>query len=206
MTSTILSPRCAAPDFPWRSGSKGHSARCRSGSIWLPTACCRRPSPTRSNMPVTPLPLLSSSATDATQLELEVSDDGASNGTGHIGGHGPRGDAGTGQRLWGGTRSRSAAGGRFPRPRAAAAQCCDGMISVLIADDQALVCAGFRMILEAGGQLEVIGEAENGREAVSLTRELLPDVVLMDIRMPLVDGIAATAQMSRPASRAECSY
>ncbi len=69
------------------------------------------------------------------------------------------------------------------------------MIRVLIADDQALVRAGFRMILEAGGQLEVVGEADDGREAVGLTRELSPDVVLMDVRMPVLDGIAATAEI-----------
>jgi DNA-binding NarL/FixJ family response regulator len=64
--------------------------------------------------------------------------------------------------------------------------------SVVIADDQALVRGGFRLILAAEDDLEVVGEAENGREAVALVRELRPDVVLMDMRMPVLDGIAAT--------------
>jgi DNA-binding NarL/FixJ family response regulator len=64
--------------------------------------------------------------------------------------------------------------------------------SVLIADDQALVRGGFRLILAAEDDLEVVGEAENGREAVARVRELRPDVVLMDVRMPVLDGIAAT--------------
>jgi DNA-binding NarL/FixJ family response regulator len=69
------------------------------------------------------------------------------------------------------------------------------VISVLIADDQALVRGGFRMILDAQEDLEVAGEAENGREAVQRARELRPDVVLMDVRMPLLDGIAATREI-----------
>ena len=69
------------------------------------------------------------------------------------------------------------------------------MIRVLVADDQALVRAGFRMILKAEPGIEVIGEAGNGAEAVTQARELGPDIVLMDIRMPLVDGIEATRQV-----------
>jgi len=63
---------------------------------------------------------------------------------------------------------------------------------VLIADDQALVRGGFRMILESRPELEVVAEAEDGRAAIDLAVRLEPDVVLMDIRMPLVDGIEAT--------------
>jgi RNA polymerase sigma factor (sigma-70 family) len=70
------------------------------------------------------------------------------------------------------------------------------IIRVLVADDQALVRAGFRKILEADTGLEVVGEAANGIEAVERSRELSPDVVLMDIRMPLLDGIAATRQLA----------
>ncbi|WP_067541000.1 response regulator [Nocardia crassostreae] len=64
-------------------------------------------------------------------------------------------------------------------------------IRVLIADDEALVRAGFRVLVEAAPDLTVIGEAGNGGEAVRLTRSLHPDVVLMDIRMPIMDGLEA---------------
>lgn len=66
------------------------------------------------------------------------------------------------------------------------------MIRVLLADDQALVRSGFRLILERDAELEVVGEAEDGRRAVELARETRPDVVLMDVRMPELDGIEAT--------------
>ena len=69
------------------------------------------------------------------------------------------------------------------------------MIRVLIADDQALVRGGFRMILEAQKDIKVVGEASDGREALDRTRELAPDVVLMDIRMPELDGLEATRQL-----------
>src|SRR3954453_21235307 len=69
------------------------------------------------------------------------------------------------------------------------------MTRVLIADDQALVRAGFRMILDAEDDLDVIGEASDGAEAVRMARELRPDVVLMDIRMPELDGIEATRRV-----------
>jgi DNA-binding NarL/FixJ family response regulator len=67
--------------------------------------------------------------------------------------------------------------------------------SVLVADDQALVRGGFRMILEAQPDIEVVGEAEDGLEAFARTRELRPDVVLMDVRMPQLDGIEATRRI-----------
>ena len=70
------------------------------------------------------------------------------------------------------------------------------MIRVLLADDQGLVRAGFRMILRAEPDLEVVGEAAHGREAVEQARELKPDVVLMDIRMPELDGIEATRRVT----------
>jgi DNA-binding NarL/FixJ family response regulator len=66
------------------------------------------------------------------------------------------------------------------------------VIRVLLADDQALVRAGFRLLLESAGDIAVSAEAANGGEAVALTREHAPDVVLMDINMPEVDGVTAT--------------
>jgi DNA-binding NarL/FixJ family response regulator len=69
------------------------------------------------------------------------------------------------------------------------------VIRVLLADDQALVRAGFRALLDAQADIEVVGEAADGREAQSLAAELVPDVVLMDIRMPLCDGLAAAAEI-----------
>jgi DNA-binding NarL/FixJ family response regulator len=68
-------------------------------------------------------------------------------------------------------------------------------VRVLIADDQALVRAGFKMILEAEPEIQVIGEAEDGVEAVEKIRSLKPDVVLMDIRMPRLNGLEATREI-----------
>ena len=70
------------------------------------------------------------------------------------------------------------------------------MIRVLLADDQALVRAGFRALLDAQDGIEVTGEVSDGQQAVDLARELTPDVVLMDIRMPGTDGLAATRQIA----------
>jgi DNA-binding NarL/FixJ family response regulator len=75
-------------------------------------------------------------------------------------------------------------------------------IRVLIADDQALVRSGFRMILEARDDLAVVGEAENGAQAIDLARELQPDVVLMDVRMPVLDGVEATRRLLGAGSEA----
>jgi DNA-binding NarL/FixJ family response regulator len=69
------------------------------------------------------------------------------------------------------------------------------MISLLVADDQALVRGGFRLMLDAQPDLEVIAEAQDGAEAVERVRELRPDVALMDVRMPVLDGIAATRRI-----------
>jgi DNA-binding NarL/FixJ family response regulator len=69
------------------------------------------------------------------------------------------------------------------------------IVRVLIADDQALVRAGFKMILDAEDDLDVVGEAADGTEAVEKARRLKPDVVLMDIRMPQLDGIEATRRV-----------
>ena len=72
-------------------------------------------------------------------------------------------------------------------------------IRVLVADDQEIVRTGLRMILDAQPGIDVVGEARDGREAVSLARELRPDVCLFDIRMPELDGLEATRALAGPA-------
>jgi DNA-binding NarL/FixJ family response regulator len=74
-------------------------------------------------------------------------------------------------------------------------------IRVAIADDQALVRSGFRLILEGRTDIEVVGEAEDGEQAVGLVQELEPDVILLDIRMPNLDGIEATKRIVASGSR-----
>lgn len=77
------------------------------------------------------------------------------------------------------------------------------MIRTVIVDDQALFRDGIRMLLESQSDISVVGEAANGREAVAVAREVQPDIVLMDVRMPVMDGIAATAAIveERPATK-----
>ena len=70
------------------------------------------------------------------------------------------------------------------------------MIRVVLADDQALIRAGFRVLVEAAGDVEVVGEAVNGEQAVALARVERPDVILMDLRMPEVDGLEATRRIA----------
>jgi DNA-binding NarL/FixJ family response regulator len=69
-------------------------------------------------------------------------------------------------------------------------------IRVLLADDQSMVRAGFRMILESGPEIEVVGEAENGEQATAAARRLRPDIVMMDIQMPGQDGLTATRHIT----------
>jgi DNA-binding NarL/FixJ family response regulator len=71
-------------------------------------------------------------------------------------------------------------------------------IRVLVADDQAIIRTGLRIMLNAQPDIEVVGEAADGRQAVRLARDLRPDVCLFDIRMPLLDGLAATRQLAGP--------
>lgn len=77
------------------------------------------------------------------------------------------------------------------------------MIRVVIVDDQALFRDGIRMLLESQADMSVVGEAANGRESIAVVRETQPDIVLMDVRMPVMDGIAATAAIieERPQTR-----
>jgi len=77
------------------------------------------------------------------------------------------------------------------------------MTRVLLADDQAVVRAGLRTILEIDDAIEVVGEANDGHEAVTLTQALDPDVVMMDIRMPALDGIKATERLMAAGTRAK---
>lgn len=69
------------------------------------------------------------------------------------------------------------------------------MIEVVIADDEALVRGGLRLIVDAAPDIEVVGEAEDGAEAVQVVRDLEPDVVLMDVQMPIADGIEASRRI-----------
>jgi DNA-binding NarL/FixJ family response regulator len=71
------------------------------------------------------------------------------------------------------------------------------MIKVLLVDDQSLIRQGLKTLLELEADLEIVGEAENGEIAISLVAELQPDVVLLDIRMPIMDGVAATREIQK---------
>ena len=80
-----------------------------------------------------------------------------------------------------------------------------GPVRVLLVDDQPLLRMGFRLILEGEDDLCIVGEASNGAEAVRQVRELAPDVVLMDVRMPVLDGIEATRAITASGSGARSS-
>ena len=70
------------------------------------------------------------------------------------------------------------------------------MITVLLVDDQSLIRQGLRVLLELEADIKIVGEAENGQVAIDLVKELQPNVILMDIRMPIMDGVAATREIS----------
>ena len=107
---------------------------------------------------------------------------------------GAQGNARTGRSLRRAARDRHGATRQVHRPRLAAEPMTT--IRVLLADDQPLVLAGLRTILESEPDIEIVGQAQDGRTAVALARELRPDLVLMDIRMPQLDGLAATRELA----------
>jgi DNA-binding NarL/FixJ family response regulator len=130
-----------------------------------------------------------------TAFEVEVLDQGHGvSGADKPGGHGITG-IGTGRGGRGSARSRPWTAGRFSRV-GAAPDGRSGMIRVVVADDQALVRVGCRTLLEAEADIEVVGEADTGSAALDVVRATCPEVVLMDIRMPDLDGLEATRRIT----------
>jgi DNA-binding NarL/FixJ family response regulator len=143
----------------------------------------------------------------SSELTVQVDDDGrgadgsrsgSAAGAGEAGdGERDRGDARAGDRAPRIARRGSVAGRRLPRAGPTAALAGGrAMIRVVLADDQELVRAGFQALLDAQDGISVIGAAADGREAVELARKLKPDVILMDIRMPVLDGLQATNEIA----------
>ena len=131
---------------------------------------------------------------DGDHVEIEVCDDGRE-WTANFDGRQARPGGHARARVDLRRRARSGRASRGRVPTAGSAPGGDVTLGVLIADDQALMRAGFRMILAAEPDLEVVGEATTGHEAVAEAGRLRPDVVLMDVRMPEMDGIEATRRL-----------
>ena len=128
-------------------------------------------------------------------IEIEIEDDGTGGASENTGGRGIVGMRERASLLGGVLETGPGPRGRLSRPRPAAAGGRMVSVRIVLADDQALVRAGFRAILDAREDLEVVAEAADGNEAVAAVAEHRPDVVLMDIRMPSQDGIAATRRI-----------
>ena len=133
------------------------------------------------------------------ELELEVSDDGrgGSNGTANGSGHGLVGMRERVSLYGGELETGSSRDGGYVVHARLPLGVDDVTIRLLLADDQELVRTGFRLILNAEPDLDVAGEAGDGSQAVDEAARLRPDVVLMDVRMPGVDGIEATRRLGR---------
>jgi hypothetical protein len=139
------------------------------------------------------------------EIEVEIANDGSLRGRRRR--HGAR--AGRAARASGARRRHDRVGPagrrRVRGDRPPAAPGTSVTTKVLIVDDQSLVRAGFRMILESEPEIEVVGEAADGLTAVLAARETEPDVILMDVRMPNVDGLEATRRLLEGRSKARAS-